>query len=73
SRIAQLLSNLVGNAITHGSHTQPVVVRAVSDGAIFTLSVSNGGTPLPPAEQERLFLPFAQGAPRPNQPGLGLG
>ena len=73
SRIAQLLSNLVGNAITHGSHAQPVVVRAVSDGAIFTLSVSNGGTPLPPAEQERLFLPFAQGAPRPNQPGLGLG
>lgn len=73
SRIAQVLSNLLGNAITHGSHAQPIIVRAVSDGATFTLSVSSGGPPIPPAEQERLFLPFAQGAPRPNQPGLGLG
>ncbi len=72
-RVAQLLSNLLGNAITHGSREQPVVVRAASDGTALTLSVSNGGPPIPPAEQERLFLPFAQGAPRPSQPGLGLG
>lgn len=73
SRIAQLLSNLLGNAITHGARNQPIVVRAASDGAAFALSVTNGGPPIPPAEQERLFLPFAQGAPRPNEPGLGLG
>lgn len=72
-RIAQLLSNLLGNAITHGARDQPIVVRAASDGAAFELSVTNGGPPLPPAERERLFLPFAQGAPSPNQPGLGLG
>lgn len=72
-RVAQLLSNLLGNAITHGAHDQPIVVRATSEGAAFELSVTNGGSPLPAAERERLFLPFAQGAPSPNQPGLGLG
>jgi signal transduction histidine kinase len=72
-RIAQLLSNLVGNALTHGAADQPVEVRAVTRDTVFELSVSNAGDQIPPAAIERLFLPFARGAVKPDQAGLGLG
>ena len=42
SRIGQLFSNLVGNALTHGA-ADPVRVRAKSDGRDFELVVSNAG------------------------------
>lgn len=72
-RIAQLLSNLLGNALAYGSPDVPVRVRAVTDGTCFELSVSNAGEPIPPAAMERLFQPFTRGAVRADQQGLGLG
>jgi signal transduction histidine kinase len=72
-RIAQLLSNLLGNALTHGAADRPVLVRAVTHGGALELSVSNAGEEIPPAAIERLFQPFARGAVRPDQAGLGLG
>lgn len=73
ARIAQLLSNLLGNAILHGASDKPILVRAKSDGKIFELSVVNQGEPIPDATMGRLFLPFSRGPTRPNQHGLGLG
>lgn len=73
SRIAQLLSNLLGNAMTHGASTRPVLVRATSDDTIFELSVANGGEPIPPGALVKLFQPFFRATVRPNQEGLGLG
>jgi signal transduction histidine kinase len=72
-RIAQLFSNLLGNAFTYGSPTEPVRVRATSDGASFELSVANTGEPIPSDALERLFQPFYRGAARPSRQGLGLG
>jgi signal transduction histidine kinase len=72
-RIAQLLSNLLGNALTHGAPDQPIRVGASARHGFFELSVSNGGEPIPPAALERLFQPFFRGSARPNQQGLGLG
>lgn len=73
ARLSQLLSNLLGNALTHGAADQPIEVRAsVSDG-IFELSVSNKGEPIPPEIQANLFQPFFRGSVRPSQQGLGLG
>lgn len=72
-RIAQLLSNLLGNALTHGAADQPVLVHAATRDRVFELSVSNAGEEIPPAAIERLFQPFARGAVRPDQAGLGLG
>jgi signal transduction histidine kinase len=72
-RIAQLLSNLLGNALTYGAAHMPIRVRAAIEGAVFELSVANGGDPIPPAALERLFQPFTRGAVRPSQQGLGLG
>ncbi|MGI4745760.1 MAG: GAF domain-containing sensor histidine kinase [Janthinobacterium lividum] len=73
SRIAQLLSNLLGNALTHGASTRPVLVRATSDDTNFALSVTNGGEPIPPGSLAKLFQPFFRATVRPNQEGLGLG
>lgn len=72
-RIAQLLSNLLANALMHGAAGGEVAVHARSDAAGFELSVANAGTPIPEAARAQLFRPFArpqQGAP---QAGLGLG
>jgi signal transduction histidine kinase len=84
NRIGQLLSNLLGNALTYGAEGAPVRVTATTDGPSktddqsktggqFKLMVCNAGAPIPPAAMERLFLPFSRGAVRPSQQGLGLG
>jgi sigma-B regulation protein RsbU (phosphoserine phosphatase) len=73
SRIGQLASNLLGNAITHGAADAPVRLSATIGGGLFELSVSNGGTPISPEAMAHLFRPFFRGAVRPNQQGLGLG
>jgi sigma-B regulation protein RsbU (phosphoserine phosphatase) len=73
SRIAQLFSNLLANAMTHGAADTPVRVRASISGGMFQLAVANAGEPIPPAALERLFQPFFRGAVRPGQGGLGLG
>jgi signal transduction histidine kinase len=72
-RIAQLLSNLLGNALTYGSTTAPIRVRAISDADTFELSVANVGNPIPRAARTRLFQPFYRGELRPSRQGLGLG
>ena len=72
-RIAQLFSNVLGNAITYGPPADPIHVRAGTTRDEFKLSVANTGEPIPPAALERLFLPFYRGAVRPSAQGLGLG
>jgi signal transduction histidine kinase len=72
-RIAQLFSNLLANAITHGDPAGPVRVQARSDDSGFELSVSNLGQPIPPETIERLFQPFSRASAQPGKQGLGLG
>ncbi|MDG6078173.1 PAS domain-containing sensor histidine kinase [Erythrobacter litoralis] len=72
-RIGQMLSNLLGNAITHGASDQPIEVRALSDAGLFVLEVANGGAPIDDAARRKLFQPFFRGEVRPNSTGLGLG
>jgi len=73
SRIAQLFSNLLSNALSYGAVDQPVRVQAISDGKIFELSVANAGEPIPAAALERLFQPFYRSAVLRDREGLGLG
>ncbi|MCB8878220.1 PAS domain-containing sensor histidine kinase [Acidisoma silvae] len=73
SRIEQLVSNLLGNALTHGDTTMPISLHADQTEAVLTIWVSNGGDPIPPAAVERLFQPFFRGEVRASQQGLGLG
>ena len=73
SRIGQLVSNLVGNALSHGASDQPVRVRGTTEDGFFKLSVANGGEPIPQAALDRLFEPFFRGQVRASRQGLGLG
>ena len=72
-RIAQLFSNLLGNAFSYGATGSPICVKAVSDAGYFELSVSNAGEPIPPEAMERLFQPFYRSAVMRDREGLGLG
>ncbi len=72
-RIAQLVSNLLGNALVHGDSSEPVRLTAVVVDGRLELSVANAGSPIPPAALERLFQPFFRGDVRPASQGLGLG
>jgi sigma-B regulation protein RsbU (phosphoserine phosphatase) len=73
SRIGQLVSNLLGNAIIHGSHEQPVRLMASTAGKVLEISVGNGGAAIPPEAMKMLFQPFFRGEVRASQQGLGLG
>jgi signal transduction histidine kinase len=73
TRVAQLLSNLLSNALTYGSAAEPVRVRAEVVDSVFELSVCNAGKPIPATVIDGIFKPFARGASGPDQQGLGLG
>jgi signal transduction histidine kinase len=73
-RIAQVASNLIGNALKHGDASGSVSVHV--DGAAdesIVLSVSNSGT-IAPELRDHLFDPFRSGLRPPGRnEGLGLG
>lgn len=73
SRLGQLVSNLLGNALTHGDVAQPVRVHAdTTDGAL-TVWIANGGQLIPDTAMAKLFQPFFRGEVRQSLQGLGLG
>jgi sigma-B regulation protein RsbU (phosphoserine phosphatase) len=73
TRFGQLVSNLLGNAVTHGDPKTPIRLGgAVAEGTL-ELWVANGGEPISKKAMERLFQPFFRGEVRASQQGLGLG
>lgn len=71
-RLAQVLSNLLGNAIQHGGGG-PITLETHDAGERVTLSVHNGGRPIPAAAQASIFEPLARGGSDATQSiGLGL-
>jgi PAS domain S-box-containing protein len=73
-RMAEVISNLVGNAIAYGEPGTPVHVSVDGDDADVTLKVSNEGPPIPSDLMPVLFEPFRRGVPEDKSPrGLGLG
>lgn len=72
-RIAQLFSNLLGNALAYSSVDSAIEISALTTEQDFKLCVANPGKKIPKAAMERLFQPFSRGEVKPNQKGLGLG
>ena len=74
--IRRVLENLCGNAIKYGDPYKPVKVTLVQIADIVTIQVQNEGSPIPAADQEKLFQPFrrieAGLEGRPTGWGLGL-
>lgn len=78
SRMAQVFSNLIGNAVRHGNSQLPVKVTVKADSTSARFCVQNHGTPIPPSELPNLFNPEGRYSRHPNaepgaSSGLGLG
>ncbi|WP_191263213.1 GAF domain-containing protein [Comamonas sp. JC664] len=75
-RIAQVLTNLLGNALAYSPADAPVRVGTRLEGEAAMLSVFNGGAPIPRELLPRLFEPLTRGALKEGQStrsiGLGL-
>jgi signal transduction histidine kinase len=71
TRLEQLLTNLIGNAVKHGGRGA-ITVQATRSEASAVLTVVDTGPGIPEAEQARIFEPFAQGRDA-GRGGLGLG
>jgi signal transduction histidine kinase len=71
TRIQQLLSNLLGNALTHGAPGQPVTVGATIQDDRLILKVRNGGDLISPDSISKVFEPYWR--PQTSKPGGGLG
>lgn len=77
-RLAQLLSNLVENALRYGAGDSPVTVDVAGQEDRIEMSVHNLGQVIPFEEQRAIFDPLRRGVhePRVDSPGaggLGLG
>ena len=72
-RVQQIVSNLMGNALTHGAPSSPVKVNAHSDDEDLILEVWNDGDPIPPESISRIFEPFWRNSTSATRQGLGLG
>ncbi|MBD2232404.1 HAMP domain-containing histidine kinase [Phormidium tenue FACHB-1052] len=79
ARLRQVVSNLMGNAIQHGSTEEPVELSIASEGLTVVLSVHNEGPPIPPEMLDTIFdplmrhtMPEATARRVPGSIGLGL-
>jgi signal transduction histidine kinase len=72
-RIAQLFSNLLGNAVAYRLPGTQVRVDAESTEEHFTLSVTNRGNKIPEEVQQHLFRPFYRADQKSKKDGLRLG
>lgn len=73
-RIDQLLQNLIGNALQHGSDPREVSVDLRGDAENVHLSVHNDGTPIPEDAIGTIFDPLVRSADEElGQPSTSLG
>lgn len=72
-RMAQMLSNLLNNALVHGDPAYPVEVTAGEVNDVFQLTVTNAGPRIPEEVRRQLFKPFWRGSVKVAREGLGLG
>ncbi|CAM3599014.1 PAS domain-containing protein [Corallococcus sp. ZKHCc1 1396] len=75
-RIAQVLTNLLGNALKYSPEGTPVTLRVQDTPRDAILEVHNQGDPIPPELLRRLFQPMQRGVPGMDRTtrsvGLGL-
>jgi signal transduction histidine kinase len=72
SRVDQVATNLLSNAIRYG-RGNPIVVRAVAAGGRARFSVEDAGIGIAPEQQARIFEQYERAASAADYAGLGLG
>jgi len=76
-RLAQVVSNLLGNALDYSPPGTPVQITARDEEESVVLEVHNDGPPISEDTKDEIFMPFRRGkqetpGARPNGLGLGL-
>lgn len=76
ARLAQIIGNLLGNALKYSPHGACVALSAETRGSRIRISVSDEGPGIPPAQREKLFTAFgrvgAEASDGESSTGLGL-
>jgi two-component system, OmpR family, sensor histidine kinase MtrB len=74
TRIAQVLNNLISNAVKYSPQRGEITVSVGKDGGRAFVTVADQGSGIEPEDVERIFEPFRRaGASRELVPGVGLG
>jgi signal transduction histidine kinase len=73
ARVAQVISNLAGNAVQHGRPEAPVEVALEGADDELRISVHNEGPPIPADLLPLVFEPFRRGQPGEAGDSVGLG
>jgi signal transduction histidine kinase len=72
-RVAEVFSNLIGNAVQHGGGTEVrITLKAAAD--VVSVEIHNGGPAIPAGLMPKLFDPYRRGGQSKGGPeGVGLG
>ena len=74
TRLGQVLTNLVSNAVKYSPEGGRIRIRLEQDGGRAILAVSDEGIGIAEEDQQRIFEPFMRSkSPRADIPGVGLG
>lgn len=72
-RIAQVVVNLVHNAVLYSHQGTDILITATVSGQFVRVSVLDQGPGIPPAERKRVFQAFRRGVNEENGTGKGAG
>ncbi|SPJ25495.1 GAF domain-containing sensor histidine kinase [Palleronia abyssalis] len=72
ARVAQAVSNLISNAVRHGTPGAPIGVQGATGDREVAISVTNRGEAIADDLRRRLFQPFWRGTQEGEGLGLGL-
>ncbi len=72
ARLAQIVDNLIGNAVKYASGS-PVEMEAVAESGTYAIAVRDFGSGMPPEDVPFATERFYRGANASGQPGSGLG
>lgn len=77
-RVAQMLSNLIGNAIQYGDKNAPIRVSLAATDDDIILAINNQGPPIPPDKVSTVFDPLVRvasriGSDQAEHTSLGIG
>lgn len=72
-RLAQILDNMLGNALKYSAEDAPVAVSLRVEGAEAQVRISDGGVGVPDEERALLFAPFYRTSRTRDMRGTGLG
>jgi two-component system sensor histidine kinase KdpD len=71
--LERILANVLANALRYSPAERPPMVSASEHGGYVEVRVIDHGPGIPPADRERVFLPFQRLGDRTNDSGVGLG